>query len=111
MVPKDEQSRDTFKPRPRGRPPGPPTEVMSIRIPEELAERIRVAQKDAVAAANGAAIPLSSFLSMVITRGLDALEASKARRSARREEKTLEMAPSAVRQAQVGMMRVKDEED
>jgi hypothetical protein len=84
---------------------------MSIRVAKELAERIRTAQENAVAAANGASIALSSFLSMVITRGLDSLETSKAPRSPKREEKTREMAPSAVRQAQVRMMRVKDEED
>ena len=68
--------------------------LLTARLPSALAEQIRTALKDAMDQAGGAAIPMSSFLSMLLTRGLDSLEASTRRRSGhRREQRTEDLSP------------------
>ncbi|MGC4120501.1 MAG: hypothetical protein QM765_39160 [Myxococcales bacterium] len=91
MPKKDFHSRATLKPRPRGRPPGAPTELFTIRIPTKLGDRIRAAQAEAIASSGGAAISASAFLGMLLMRGLESLEAGPDQHSTR---KTVELSPA-----------------
>ena len=95
----------------RGRPPlgRPQNEILTMRAPPEIIERLKLEQQKLMAS-SGVSITLSAFAASILERGLDAYEAAardrrQAERTVAKISKTRELTEADIERLQRGLAK------